>query len=143
MVGVFLVLLQAQYHPSIEIGEDRLLSAGGPALPLAESQLSGNPNNAKHLLVGVVQFDSPDGNNRTCVAWASFDGGQHWIRRALPVQCGGDPWGVILPDGSAIMVVLGYVKGREDNAFLLRSPDGGRTWPETPWVLDHTTIIRW
>jgi len=145
MVGVFLVLLQAQYHPSIEIGEDRLLSAGGPALPLAESQLSGNPNNAKHLLVGVVQFDSPDGNNRTCVAWASFDGGQHWIRRALPVQCGGDPWGVILPDGSAIMVVLGYVKGREDNAFLLRSPDGGRTWPETPLGLgshhDHPMVI--
>src|SRR5260221_5085514 len=43
MVGVFLVLLQAQDHPSIEIGEDRLLSAGGPALPLAELQLSANP----------------------------------------------------------------------------------------------------
>src|SRR5712671_6097390 len=124
MVGVFLVLLQAQNHLSIEVGEDRLLSVDGPARPLVESHLSAHPNNANHLLVGVMQFDSPDGNNRTCVAWASFDGGQHWIRRALPVQGGGDPWGVILPDGSAIMVVLGYVKGQEDNALLLRSPDG-------------------
>ena len=67
MVGVFLVLLQAQDHPSIEIGEDRLLSAGGPALPLAESQLSANPNNAKHLLVGVIQFGPPNGNNLSAI----------------------------------------------------------------------------
>ncbi len=145
MVGVLVALLQAQDHPTIEVGEDRLLSADGPARPLVESHLSADPNNANHLLVGVIQFDSPDGNNRTCVAWASFDGGQHWIRRALAVQCGGDPWGVILPDGSAILVMLGYLKGRKDNAFLLRSPDGGRTWPETPLGLgsqhDHPMVI--
>src|SRR6266436_1774118 len=145
MVGVFLVLLQAQDHPSIEIGEDRLLSAGGPALPLAESQLSGNPNNAKHLLVGVIQFDSPDGNNRTCVSWASFDAGQNWIRRALPVRGCFDPWGVILQDGSAIMVMGGYLPGRDDNLFLFRSTDGGRTWPDSPLGLgahhDHTMVI--
>jgi len=145
MVGVFLVLLQAQDHPSIEIGEDRLLSAGGPALPLAESQLSANSNNAKHLLVGVIQFGPPDGNNRTCVAWVSFDGGQRWTRSALPVQGCFDPWGVILQDGSAIMVMGGQVKDREDNLFLLRSADGGRTWPETPLGLgshhDHPIVI--
>ena len=43
------------------------------------------------------------------------------------------------------MVVLGYVQGREDNAFLLRSPDGGRTWPATPLGLgsqhDHPMVI--
>lgn len=143
VASVFLLLSQAQHHPTIEVGEDRLLSADGPARPLVESQLSTDPNNANHLLAGVIQFDSPDGNNRTCVAWASFDGGQHWIRRVLPVQGGGDPWGVILPDGSAIMVVLGYVEGREDNAFLLRSPDGGARGLRRRWVLDHTTIIRW
>ena len=145
IVGILLILVQTGDHPAIEVGEDRLLSVDGPERPLAESHLSADPNNANHLLVGVIQFDSPDGNNRTCVAWASFDGGQHWIRRALPVQGGGDPWGVILPDGSAIMVVLGYVKGREDNAFLLRSPDGGRTWPETTLGLgshhDHPMVI--
>ena len=145
IVGILLILVQTGDRPAIEVGEDRLLSVDGPERPLVESHLSADPNNANHLLVGVIQFDSPDGNNRTCVAWASFDGGQHWIRRALPVQCGGDPWGVILPDGSAIMVVLGYVKGREDNAFLLRSPDGGRTWPETTLGLgshhDHPMVI--
>src|SRR6267378_3798299 len=143
LIALFVLTPQVPEHPAIEIGEDRLLSVDGPARPLVESHLSADPNNANHLLVGVIQFDSPDGNNRTCVAWASFDSGQHWMRRALPVQCSGDPWGVILPDGSAIMVVLGYVKGRGDKAFFLRAPDGGRTWPETPWVLDHTTIIRW
>jgi hypothetical protein len=145
MVGVFLVLLQAQDNPSIEIGEDRLLSAGGPALPLAESQLSANPNNSKHLLVGVIQFGPPDGNNRTCVAWVSFDDGQRWTRSALPVQGCFDPWGFILQDGSAIMVMGGQVKDREDNLFLLRSADGGRTWPETPLGLgshhDHPMVI--
>ena len=143
MAGVFLLLSQAQDHPSVEVGEDRLLSADGPAHPLAESQLSTNPNNPNQLLAVVIQFDSADA--QTCVSWASFDGGQHWIRRAFPVQCHGDPWGVILPDGSAIAVVLGYVEGREDNAFLLRSPDGGRTWPETPLGLgprhDHPIVI--
>jgi len=145
MVGVFVVLLQAQDHPSIEISEDRLLSVGGPALPLAESQLSANPNNAKHLLVGVIQFGPPDGNNRTCVAWVSFDGGQHWTRSELPVQGCFDPWGVMLQDGSAIIVVGGQVKDREDNLFLLRSADGGRTWPDTPLGLgshhDHPMVI--
>src|SRR5260370_21228914 len=111
----FLLGLQVSEHPAIQTGEDRSLSLDGPARPLAESHLSADPGNANHLLVGVIQFDSPDGNNRTCVAWASFDGGRHWIRRALPVQCGGDPSGVLLPDGAAIMVVLGCVKGRPDN----------------------------
>ena len=145
MVGVFLVLLQAQDHPSIEVGEDRLLSDSGPARPLAESHLSADPSNPNHLLVGVTQTDSPDGNDRTCVAWVSFDGGQRWTRSALPPQGCADPWGVLLPDGSAIMVMLGYVKGREDNAFLLRSPDGGHTWTESPLGLgdhhDHPMVI--
>ena len=63
MAGVFLVLIQAQDHPTIEVGEDRLLSVDGPALPLAESQISTNPDNPNQLLAVVIQFDSPDGNN--------------------------------------------------------------------------------
>src|SRR6266436_1883376 len=110
----FLLGLQVSEHPAIQTGEDRLLSLDGPARPLAESHLSADPSNPNHLLVGVIQFDSPDGNDRTCVAWVSFDGGQRWTRSALPAQGCADPWGVILPDGSAIMVMLGYVKGRED-----------------------------
>ena len=140
-----LLAFQTVRVPSIQVGEDRLLSVGGPALPLAESQLSTNPNNPSQMLTVVIQFDSPDGNEKTCVSWASFDGGQRWTRHALPVQGCADPWGVILPDGSAIMVMLGYLKGRDDNAFLFRSPDGGRTWPETPLGLgdhhDHPMVI--
>lgn len=145
MTGVLLFLLEAQDHPAIEVGEDRLLSASGPALPLVESQLSTNPNDPKQLLAVVIQFGSPDGNNPSCVSWASFDGGRNWIRRVLPIQCFGDPWGAILPDGSAVVVVLGHVNGLEDNAFLLRSPDGGRTWPDAPLGLgahrDHPMVI--
>jgi len=146
MAGVFLALLQAQDHPTIEVGEDRLLSDSGPALPLAESQLSTNPNDAKQLLVGVIQFGAPDAHNRSfCVAWTSFDGGQHWIRSSPPVEGCADPRGVILADGSAIMVMLGQVKGQKDSAFLVRSPDGGRTWPDTPLGLgfyrDHPMVI--
>ena len=145
MIGVLLVLLQAQDHPTIEVGEDRLLSVGGPAVPLSESQLSANPNNPSQLLAVVTQFDSPDGNDRTCVSWASFDGAHHWIRRVLPVEGCFDPWGVILQDGSAIMVMGGYIKDREDNLFLFRSPDGGRTWADTPLGFgahhDHPMVI--
>ena len=145
LVSVFLVLLPAQDHPSIEVRGDRLLSVDGPTEPLWESHLSADPSDPNHLLVGVIQFDSPDGNDRTCVAWTSFDGGEHWIRRSLPVQCFGDPWGVILPDGTAIMVMLGHMEGHEDNAFLIRSPNGGRTWPDAPPGLgahrDHPMVI--
>lgn len=145
MVGVFLLLAQVQSHSRIEVGEDRLLSASGPAAPLWESQLSASPSNPNQLLAVVIQFDSVTGNDRTCVSWASFDGSQNWTRRALPIRCFGDPWGAILPDGSAVVVVLGDVNGHEDNAFLLRSPDGGRTWPDAPLGLgahhDHPMVI--
>ena len=143
--AIFVLALHVPEHSAIQIGEDRLLSLEGPQLPLAESQLSTNPNNAKHLLVGVIQFDSPDGNSRTCVAWVSFDGAQRWKRNALPVQGCFDPWGVILQDGSAIMVMGGYVPGHDDNLFLFRSPDGGRTWPNSALGLgahhDHPMVI--
>jgi hypothetical protein len=39
-VGGFLLLAQAQPHPTIEVGENRLLSTSGPARPLAELQLA-------------------------------------------------------------------------------------------------------
>jgi len=121
-----------------------LLSGGGPALPLAESQLSTSPNNPNQLLAVVIQFDS-NGNPGTCISWASFDGGQHWLRRALPLQGCFDPWGVILQDGSALVVMGGHVPGRDDNLFLFRSSDGGRTWPDSPLGLgahhDHPMVI--
>lgn len=145
ITDVLLLLAQMANGTSMHVGEDRLLSASGPALPLVESQLSANANNPKHLLAVVIQFDPPNGNNPACVSWASFDGGQSWIRRVLPIQCFGDPWGAILSDGSAVAVALGHVNGHEDNAFLLRSPDGGRTWPDAPVGLgahqDHPMVI--
>lgn len=61
ILGVFLLLFQAQDHPTIEVGEDRLLGQGGPAHPLAESHLSADAGNLNHLLVGVIQFTSPRG----------------------------------------------------------------------------------
>lgn len=136
---------QGAKQNAIQIGEDRLLSAEGPSHPLAESHLSISPVNSKHLLAGVIQFDSPDGNGRTCVAWTSFDSGQHWSRHAFPAKGCGDPWGAILSDGSAIMVMLGAIPGRDDNLFLFRSSDGGRTWPDVPQGLgghhDHPIIV--
>jgi len=38
------------------------------------------------------------------------------------------------------MVMLGHMEGQEDNAFSFRSPDGGRTWPDTPLGLGLTAI---
>lgn len=146
MAGVFLLLIQAQEHPTIEVGEDRLLSADGPARPLSESQLSADPNNPQHLLAGVIQFDSPpDRIQSTCVVWATFDGGKRWARHGFPVRACSDPWGLILGDGSAIMVMMGEAGDPKTNVFLFRSADGGRTWPEAPLGLggyhDHPMVI--
>src|SRR5262249_9241944 len=140
------VLQKANAGPAIEVGEDRLLSVAGPALPLAESYLSANPVDPRQLLVGVIQSDSRDGKDRTCVAWVSFDSGRDWARHAFAVKGCGDPWGVVLSDGTAIMVMLGGMNAYpKDDLFLFRSADGGRTWPETPLRLgghhDHAMII--
>src|SRR5215467_4152259 len=146
ILGVFLLLFQARDHPVIEVGEDRLLGQGGPAHPLAESHLSADASNPNHLLVGVIQFTSPTQIPSTCVAWTSFDGGREWERHAFPVQGCFDPWTAILQDGSAIMVMGGGIPGGQDNVFLFRSADGGRTWPETPLGIggyhhDHPMVI--
>ena len=145
IIAVLLLLAQAQ-HSRIEVGEDRLLSVDGPARPLEESQLSAEPNNPQHLLASVIQFDStPDRIQSTCVAWATFDGGKRWARHAFPVRACSDPWGVILADGSAIMVMMGEAGDPKTNVFLFRSADGGRTWPEAPLGLggyhDHPMVI--
>jgi Neuraminidase (sialidase) len=56
-----------------------------------------------------------------------------------------DQWGAILRDGSAIMVMGGYVPGHDDNVWLFRSADGGHTWAENPLGLeahhDHPMVI--
>src|SRR5215471_10427268 len=145
-LGVFLALLQVQASSPIKTGEDRLLSVSGPALPLVESNLSANPNNSNHLLVAVIQINSLNGNNRTCIAWTSFNGGEHWARHDFPVKGCGDPWCVILSDGTAIVVMLGEMSDYPGNdLFLFRTGDGGRTWPDTPIPLgghhDHPMVI--
>jgi len=145
IIASILLLTQAKVRPAIEIGEDLPISGSGPALPLAESQLSTDPSDPNKLLVGVIQFGPPDGNDRTCVAWTSIDGGEHWMRHAFPVRGCFDPWGVILQDGSAIMVMGGYVPGHDDNLFLFRSSDAGRTWPDSSIGLgahhDHPMVV--
>lgn len=140
-----LLALQGTQNPVIQVGTDQALSADGPALPLAESQLSTDPKDPKKLLVGVIQFGPRVADDRTCVAWTSVDGGQHWMRHAFSAEGCFDPWSVILEDGSAVMVMGGYIKGREDNLFLFRSPDGGRTWPDAPLGFgahhDHPMVV--
>jgi len=145
IVGLFFAVQEAHHHPDIEVGEDRLLSVDGPLRPLVESHLSSDPNNTNHLLVGVIQIDSDDGNDASCVAWASFDGGQRWARHAFPVKGCSDPWGAILADGSAVMVMMGWTGDPENNVFLFRSADGGRSWPDTSRGFgahhDHPMVI--
>ena len=41
-----------------------------------------------------------------------------------------DPWGVILADGTAAMVMLGDTGDANNHLFLFRSQDGGKTWPD-------------
>ncbi len=131
--------------PLLELGEDRLVSLPGPAVPLVEPHLAVHPTNANHLVAGVIVASKNDLGELDCAALASFDGGQSWTRHDLGLKSCADPWVAILPNGTAVLTVLGAPEGKEDGLLVYRSEDGGRTWNIPPVSLgrshDHETMV--
>jgi hypothetical protein len=125
--------------PAIRVGEDRLLSAGGPEKPLVEAHLAVDPRNGDHMLAAAIVISKPDFSETDCAAFATFDGGKTWTRHDLGMKVCADPWTAINNDGSAVLAVL-----PESDLAVYRSADGGKTWPEPPVTFkgshDHETM---
>ena len=136
----------AVQDPTVRIGADRLVAADRAGRPIEEPHLAVNPRDPRHLIVGAI-VSSADLSQTDCLILTSTDGAETWNAHELGLASCGDPWGVILEDGSAVMTVLGTPPGsRSERVDLLvyRSADGGSTWPGTPVSLganhDHQTI---
>ncbi len=128
----------------IAVGPDRLVAADSQKRPLVEPHLAVRPGDANHMLAAAIaehpNLDSPD-----CAAFASADGGKTWTRHDLGLKDCGDPWVVVLEDGTAILTVLGNKNQAATELLVYRSPDGGISWPDVPHSLgaghDHETMV--
>lgn len=151
-VALLLLLVSAshaQQQPApnqpFEAGEDRLVSVGGPDLPLVEPYLAVNPKDPNNMLAAAMVITKPDMSGLDCAAFTTFDGGRTWTRHDFGLRNAGDPWVVFLPDGTAVLSILEITERDETPLLVFRSTDGGRTWPNKPVSLgnahDHPTLL--
>jgi hypothetical protein len=115
-----------QNKPSIQVGENIHLDLGDKQRTATECWLAINPLNAKHLLAVAISANPNDNNDYSTIALASFDGGKTWKHTLMPTKRAADPWGIILPDGTAVVGDIGL--GRSFRQMVYSSPDGGLTW---------------
>jgi len=131
---------QSLTEAPFEVGEDRLVSAEGPRLPLVEPHLAVNPKDPNNMVAGAM-VSKPDGTYGA-VAFSTFDGGRTWKSHEFKIGDGGDVWVAFLPDGAAVFSTLA---GERSELQVFRSADGGRNWPSKPTSLgfghDHPTLV--
>ncbi|HKR12575.1 MAG TPA: sialidase family protein [Pyrinomonadaceae bacterium] len=150
--ALLLILVSAshgQQQPApnqhFEIGEDRLVSVGGPDLPLVEPYLAINPKDPNNMLAAAMVITKPDLSGLDCAAFTTFDGGRTWTRHDFGLRSAADPWVAFLPDGTAVLSILELTERDETPLLVYRSTDGGRTWPNKPVSLgnahDHSTLL--
>ena len=140
----FAVQQQAPNQP-FEVGEDRLVSVGGPEHPLVEPYLAINPKDPNNMLAAAMVVTKPDMSGLDCAAFTTFDGGRTWARHDFGLRNAGDAWVAYLPDGTAVLSILVITERDEAPLLVFRSSDGGRTWPNKPASLgnnhDHPTLL--
>jgi hypothetical protein len=131
--------------PVVQVDPDRPVGRSSPYAEV-EPHLTVNLRQPKHLLAASMTVTASDLTQIDCTILTSFDGGVNWSSTQLSALgfrqargCG-DPWTAILPDGTALVSMLG-----DSGVIVLRSPDGGRTWPERPLLLrgahDHPMMV--
>ncbi|MDX1674014.1 MAG: sialidase family protein [Longimicrobiales bacterium] len=137
----------AQAPGPIDIGPDRLVSAGIEARPVVEPWLAVHPTDPSRLLATAIVASTtltpadeglPD--ESFCATWLSRDGGESWRRRDHPVAGCADPWVVFTSRGTGLFTAVGT-----DGVRVLRSPDGGATWSDDGFpvrdVHDHPMLV--
>lgn len=134
---------------SLVTGTEERIAGDRAGRSLVEPHLAIHPGDPAHMLVGAIAV-SADLTETDCVSFASMDGGERWTRHDFGLASCGDPWGVVLDDGTAILTVLGARTGGpadpglQAELLVYRSADGGRTWPDGPTSLgaghDHQTV---
>ncbi len=106
-----------------------------------------DPTNNQRILAAWQQDRWSNGGSRAITSAFSADGGATWQRSLLPFsRCGGaapgsagdleratDPWVDYTPDGTALIMALGFsgaelADGSVSAMLAARSTDGGRTW---------------
>jgi hypothetical protein len=112
------------------VGEDRLLSPSTYEHPLGEPHLSTSPRDSGHLFVSAKVVKAIRPSDYDCATFHSVDGGQNWSGTDLGLAYCGNPWSVVLSDGSILFVALTADVGQTYRADLrlYRSADHGRTW---------------
>ncbi len=127
----------------IDVGEDRLVNAGGADAPLIEPHLAVNPKNPMHLVAGAIVAIKPDLSEMHCAIFTSFNGGRAWSRHDLKLKQCYDPWVAITGKGTAIFTAIDIDK-EGSGLVIYRSADGGRNWTDQFISMgkghDHQTI---
>lgn len=116
----------AQRQPVIEVSGNVLIDLGSRQRSTGECFLAINPANPNHLLAGVLTGNPHDNKDYATTALASFDGGKTWRQAQMPMKQAADPWGIILPDGAAVLGDIGL--GEVFRQAVYYTPDGGLTW---------------
>lgn len=142
-----ITMLQSQ---EIRVGEPVVVARAADQRFLAEPILAVHPAHPNHLLgAAMVEADGASFEERvtqqTCASFVSLDAGKNWQRHDFPITRCFDPWVAITPDGDALLSVIGRHPTLDEGLFVFHSPDGGRTWDDTPVSLgrgyDHPTLV--
>ncbi len=140
--GTVLVFVVALVTPSgsaspaaaqtVELGvSDEQLLAAEPGVAIVEPHLAVNPADSAHFVVAAMVITEPDFSMIDCTIVSAFPD-ELVTRHDLGLEQCGDPWVVFNTAGEPLVSVL----TNEGNIAIYRSPDGGRTWPSEPLMID-------
>src|SRR5579872_4911525 len=98
------VLLAATPRATIDVDQDRVISALGYDTPLVEPHLSINPRDPNNLIAGAM-LARPN-HTYGVIGLSSRDGGQTWEHHDFGAIDGGDVWTAFLADGTGVLSFL-------------------------------------
>jgi hypothetical protein len=115
---------------SISVGPNVQVSTERPAIVHDEVTIAAHPGNPNHLIACALVM--PLGKEKMYdIAYSSLDGGKTWsVAVDLDGRFSADVDCRFGPDGSAYFTANVFGKGLNPppDAWVYRSPDGGRTW---------------
>ncbi|MDX1395587.1 MAG: sialidase family protein [Gemmatimonadota bacterium] len=130
LVAVVPTAAQEPSTPRVTISANRLVASDSTG-EMVEPHLSVSPVDPRHVVAAAMIIREPDFSVMDCALLTSFDGFESTTRHDLGLEQCGDPWTLITEAGTAIVTVLS-----ERGLLVYRSPDGGRSWPSEPLVID-------